>query len=158
MVDQMNRWIHSGQGFTDSFDLPWSVWSRIIDPDPDHRGGTHPQIQIKTTSQNRFAILNLSSQSTCQQYMANLSLLCLCQQNFNIYKRIITDVISMPGLWSADSYRTWADLRDVLFEIVSFVLIIWESDPVELCLESANTALLCLGKGRFIYPRGWTLP
>ncbi|KAM7445695.1 hypothetical protein ABFA07_005947 [Porites harrisoni] len=39
-------------------------------------------------------------------------------QNFNIYKRIITDVISMPGLWSADSYRTWADLRDVLFEIV----------------------------------------
>lgn len=29
------------------------------------------------------------------------------------------DVISMPGLRSADSYRTWADLRDVLFEIVS---------------------------------------
>ena len=56
--------------------------------------------------------------------MANLSLLCLCQQNFNIYKRIITDVISMPGLWSADSYRTWADLRDVLFEIVSFDFII----------------------------------
>lgn len=39
-------------------------------------------------------------------------------QNFNIYKRIITDVISMSGLRSADSYRTWADLRDVLFEIV----------------------------------------
>ena len=56
--------------------------------------------------------------------MADLPLLCLCQQNFNIYKRIITDVISMPGLWSADSYRTWTDLRDVLFEIVSFVLII----------------------------------
>ncbi|XP_027053913.1 intraflagellar transport protein 172 homolog [Pocillopora damicornis] len=39
-------------------------------------------------------------------------------QNFNIYKRIVMDVISMPGLRSADSYRTWADLRDVLFEIV----------------------------------------
>ena len=25
----------------------------------------------------------------------------------------------MPGLRSADSYRTWADLRDLLFEIVS---------------------------------------
>jgi len=39
-------------------------------------------------------------------------------QNFNIYKRIISDVISMPGLRSAESYRTWADLRDVLFEVV----------------------------------------
>ena len=27
----------------------------------------------------------------------------------------------MPGLRSADSYRTWADLRDVLFEIVSII-------------------------------------
>ncbi|KAK2554336.1 Intraflagellar transport protein 172-like protein [Acropora cervicornis] len=39
-------------------------------------------------------------------------------QNFNIYKRIISDVISMAGLSSAESYHTWADLRDVLFEIV----------------------------------------
>ncbi|XP_074628986.1 intraflagellar transport protein 172 homolog isoform X2 [Acropora palmata] len=38
-------------------------------------------------------------------------------QNFNIYKRIISDVISMAGLSSAESYHTWADLRDVLFEI-----------------------------------------
>ena len=82
------------------------------------------RFRFRQKPQNWFAILNLSSQATCQQYMANLSLLCLCQQNFNIYKRIITDVISMPGLWSADSYRTWADLRDVLFEIVSFVFII----------------------------------
>lgn len=82
------------------------------------------RFRFRQKPQNGFAILNLSSQATCQQYMANLSLLCLCQQNFNIYKRIITDVISMPGLWSADSYRSWADLRDVLFEIVSFVFII----------------------------------
>ena len=42
MVDQMNWWIHSGQGFMGSFDLPWSKWSRITDPDPDHIKGTHP--------------------------------------------------------------------------------------------------------------------
>ena len=42
VVDQMNRWIHSGQGFVDSSDLPWSNWSRIADPDPDHPKGTHP--------------------------------------------------------------------------------------------------------------------
>ena len=41
MVDQMNRWIHSGQGFIGSFDLPWSEWSRITDPDPDRPKGTH---------------------------------------------------------------------------------------------------------------------
>ena len=29
MVDQMNRWIHSGQGFIGLFDLPWSEWCRI---------------------------------------------------------------------------------------------------------------------------------
>ena len=28
VVDQMNRWIHSGQGFVGSSDLPWSKWSR----------------------------------------------------------------------------------------------------------------------------------
>ena len=28
MVDQMNQWIHSGQGFISSFDLPWSERSR----------------------------------------------------------------------------------------------------------------------------------
>ena len=41
MVRQMNRWIHSEQGFIGSFDLPWSEWSRITDPDPDHLKGTH---------------------------------------------------------------------------------------------------------------------
>ena len=42
IVDQMNRWIHSGEGFIGSFDLPWSKWSRIADPDPDHPKETHP--------------------------------------------------------------------------------------------------------------------
>ena len=38
---EMNRWIHSGQGFIGSFDLPWSEWSRITDP--DHPKGMHPK-------------------------------------------------------------------------------------------------------------------
>ena len=41
-VDQMNRRIHSGQGFIGSFDLPWSKWSRIADPDPNHPKATQP--------------------------------------------------------------------------------------------------------------------
>ena len=42
ILDKMNWWIHSGQGFIGSFDLPWSKWSRITDPDPDpdHPKGT----------------------------------------------------------------------------------------------------------------------
>ncbi|XP_069742704.1 intraflagellar transport protein 172 homolog isoform X3 [Narcine bancroftii] len=38
-------------------------------------------------------------------------------QNFNIYKRIFMDVINMPDINSADAYRTWADLRNVLFNL-----------------------------------------
>ena len=36
MVDQMIRWILVQSGFIGSFDLAWSEWSRITDPDPDH--------------------------------------------------------------------------------------------------------------------------
>ena len=49
MVDQMNRWIHSGQGFIGSFDLLWSGWSRITDPDPDHPRGKHPKFRLAET-------------------------------------------------------------------------------------------------------------
>ena len=45
IVDQMNRWIHSVQGFIGSLDLPWSEWSRISDADPDHPKETHPIIK-----------------------------------------------------------------------------------------------------------------
>ncbi|XP_078397553.1 intraflagellar transport protein 172 homolog isoform X1 [Cetorhinus maximus] len=38
-------------------------------------------------------------------------------QNFNIYKRIFMDVVNMLDKNSADAYRTWADLRDVLFNL-----------------------------------------
>ena len=49
MLHQMNRWISSGQGFIGSFDLPWSEWSRITDPDPDHLKVTHPRSAISVT-------------------------------------------------------------------------------------------------------------
>ena len=44
------RWIHSGQGFFGSFDLPWSEWSRVTDPDADHAKGTHPWSSYKSPS------------------------------------------------------------------------------------------------------------
>lgn len=39
-------------------------------------------------------------------------------QNFNIYKRIFTDMVSSSGSNSAEAYHSWADLRDVLFNLV----------------------------------------
>jgi len=40
-------------------------------------------------------------------------------QNYNIYKRIVSEVLRMRNLNKAESYRTWADLRDMLFDLVS---------------------------------------
>ncbi|KAI8482238.1 hypothetical protein Bbelb_400200 [Branchiostoma belcheri] len=37
--------------------------------------------------------------------------------NFNIYKRIVLEILSMPDLDRADSYRMWADLRDLLLDL-----------------------------------------
>ena len=50
-VDQMNRWILVQSGFISSFDLPWSEWSLITDPDPDHPKGTHPWRKLHTKIQ-----------------------------------------------------------------------------------------------------------
>uniref|UniRef100_A0A5F9DTR7 Intraflagellar transport 172 n=1 Tax=Oryctolagus cuniculus TaxID=9986 RepID=A0A5F9DTR7_RABIT len=38
-------------------------------------------------------------------------------QNFNIYRRIFADVVSSPGTNCAEAYHSWADLRDVLFNL-----------------------------------------
>ncbi|KAG8522493.1 LOW QUALITY PROTEIN: Intraflagellar transport protein 172, partial [Galemys pyrenaicus] len=38
-------------------------------------------------------------------------------QNFNIYKRIFSDIVSSPGTNSAEAYHSWADLRDVFFNL-----------------------------------------
>ena len=40
----MNRRILVQSGFIGSFDLLWSEWSRITDPDPNHPKGPHPWI------------------------------------------------------------------------------------------------------------------
>lgn len=40
------------------------------------------------------------------------------QQNYNIYKRIVTDLLQNKELRSASAYRTWADLRDMLLDLV----------------------------------------
>ncbi|MBN3325630.1 IF172 protein, partial [Atractosteus spatula] len=36
-------------------------------------------------------------------------------QNFNIYKRMFLDLLNMVGTDSAEAYRMWADLRDMMF-------------------------------------------
>ena len=43
------------------------------------------------------------------------------QQNFNIYKRIVNDVLNQNGLMKAEAYRMWADLRDMLFDLVCII-------------------------------------
>ena len=56
IVDQMNQWIHSVQGFIGSLDLPWSEWSRISDADPDHPKETHPiikHVQVNVNSHKK---------------------------------------------------------------------------------------------------------
>lgn len=48
----------------------------------------------------------------------NISIISLLLQNFNIYKRIVSDVLSQAGLNKPEAYRVWADLRDMLFDLV----------------------------------------
>lgn len=38
-------------------------------------------------------------------------------QNFNIYKRIFSDLINMKDLNKPESFRTWADLRDMFMDL-----------------------------------------
>lgn len=40
-------------------------------------------------------------------------------QNYNIYKRIMSDILNRNDMMKAESFRTWADLRDMLFDLVS---------------------------------------
>uniref|UniRef100_A0A8D0H142 Intraflagellar transport protein 172 homolog n=1 Tax=Sphenodon punctatus TaxID=8508 RepID=A0A8D0H142_SPHPU len=39
-------------------------------------------------------------------------------QNFNIYKRLFVEMVNAPGMNSAETYHSWADLRNVLFNLV----------------------------------------
>ena len=40
-------------------------------------------------------------------------------QNFNIYKRLAYSIFSMPGKAGPESYKLWADLRNMLADVVS---------------------------------------
>lgn len=42
-------------------------------------------------------------------------------QNFNIYKRIFSDVINMRGLDKPEAYHSWGELRDVMFDLVRYL-------------------------------------
>ena len=44
---------------------------------------------------------------------------CVSHQNFNIYKRLFLDLINIPDTDGPDSYRTWADLRTLLLQLVN---------------------------------------
>lgn len=38
-------------------------------------------------------------------------------QNFNIYKRLVEDLLRQPGLDGAESYKVWSDLRTMLYNL-----------------------------------------
>ena len=48
-------------------------------------------------------------------------------KNFNIYKRLVEDLFAKPGLSDEDSYKVWADLRTMLHDLVSFLLLLVSS-------------------------------
>ena len=50
MLDQMNRLIHSRQGFIGSLDLPWSEWSGITDPDHPIESAVHFVVRMHESS------------------------------------------------------------------------------------------------------------
>ncbi|XP_012868986.1 PREDICTED: intraflagellar transport protein 172 homolog [Dipodomys ordii] len=61
-------------------------------------------------------------------------------QNFNIYKRIFTDMVSSPGTNNAEAYHSWADLRDVLFNLCEN--LVKSSEANSVAHEEFETMLL----------------
>ena len=43
-------------------------------------------------------------------------------QNYNIYKRLVMELLASPHMNQAEAYRSWADLRDVLLNLVNIKL------------------------------------
>lgn len=43
-------------------------------------------------------------------------------QNFNIYKKMVSDILALPGTSGPDSFELWQDLRHVLLDLVSLKL------------------------------------
>lgn len=51
-------------------------------------------------------------------------------QNYNIYRRLGMDLMSLHELCSAQGYRTWADLRDLLLNLVDSLIQHQDTDGV----------------------------
>ena len=45
-------------------------------------------------------------------------------QNFNIYKRIVHELLNKRDMNKAEAFRNWADLRDMLFDLVSTLYLV----------------------------------
>lgn len=57
---------------------------------------------------------------SCSLFLADFTQMYLLHsQNFNIYKRLFLDVINLPDADAPESYRTWADLRSFLLQLVT---------------------------------------
>ena len=58
-VHKRNWWIRNKSGIISSFDVPWSEWSWITDPDPDRPKGTHTKVKasnLENLSENESLI------------------------------------------------------------------------------------------------------
>jgi intraflagellar transport protein 172 len=45
------------------------------------------------------------------------SMLFLISKNFNIYKKLVFDTMKLDSLNSTQNYKTWANLRDVMYSL-----------------------------------------
>jgi len=52
-------------------------------------------------------------------------MMLLLLQNFNIYKRIFMDVLQLPNTNKPEAYKLWSDLRDMLCDLVSPVVLFY---------------------------------
>ena len=86
MEDQMNRWILVRSWFSGSFHLPWSEWSQITDPDPDHPKGTNPS--SITVAQIVHELI-----ASAHFVLANFAILTFSSVSLNIfrYEAIVID-------------------------------------------------------------------
>lgn len=56
-------------------------------------------------------------------------------QNFNIYRRLALDMMSLHDLCSSQAYRNWADLRDMLLSLVDNLRQHEDTDGVQVSIS-----------------------
>ena len=93
MVDQMNRWILVQSGFIGSFDLQWSEWFPITDPDPDHPKGTSAPYVTNN-------LIKLQKSEICQLKFVQKEILSHCFQfSFKMKIRSLKLLYSQGLFW-----------------------------------------------------------